>query len=435
MSKSYVGVAKQRMKRNKFINMMTWTTAVILILLTVYLGTGLFIDLIYNAYKVRTGRVSPTIARLKQYFVVPRLVKNSKDLEHDAEYFIKGLGGVEVPLYPGSHFVFENVGDLRDEQLLTEVSKFLTRNSVYVLEAGYTFDNVVDFYKEELPKRRWVLVHELPPTESYLVSGLYFVKGDIGLRIYTMTGYDIWYELLTKNQAESALKERRLNVFRQQYVVKLGVGKTLPFYTGLGFKILTEYNVEIQKHPSLNAFYITIYDQNNKVFAEIIPVLVLSEYQTEDMRRYQEFLVQSFIDEKFNKVKKEQLYATGIDGRKSQENQESSGNDKQGIRYKMEYPKQIKVKLDKVQAVFQDIVSKHLQVKWGHVVLLDTLKLEDPEKLLHPQEFQVYALYTVSTTEKEGKQLGGAIFMVNGIVYLVDVGYLTDYKMVWLGFK
>ena len=109
------------------------------------------------------------------------------------------MGLEEIPTVAGSQFIFQ---DRMDD---STVKDFLSQgNSAYRLPEDTTIEEVEAYYLEVMPDLGWQFVQSVPlgsPDKKY---GQYWVKEDIGLRIYSKFK-DVWYESITVEDAQSAL--------------------------------------------------------------------------------------------------------------------------------------------------------------------------------------------------------------------------------------
>lgn len=107
----------------------------------------------------------------------------------------------EIPLYPSSEFIYQNYLDQQ------AVKDFLSDGrAVYRIPPTSKFDEVREFYIQELPKKGWQHVGSIPLESEEKMPGEYFIKSDQGLRIYSQLN-DIWYQKLTVEQAQTSLSQ------------------------------------------------------------------------------------------------------------------------------------------------------------------------------------------------------------------------------------
>ena len=269
---------RRSFRRKVLTNILLGVVGVIFFFILIHLG----VMAVSYVYSVRAREVPAWVSKYNQF--VSSLLhiggSNQQNGANLASYsFVKHLEEYQIPVYDGASFVFENVTWL-PPKYKEEVEHFLENNSVYLLPPGKEAKDAFDFYKKELPKHRWQFVMEKPLTESYLVSGLYFVKENIGLRIYTLTGKDIWYEILPKEYAQSGLKNRQLIVEEQEFWVKISAGMQLPSSTGWDFKIPAGFRYETEPVGWTKWPHILIYDKQDNLFLEIMPFRNVQKVQT-----------------------------------------------------------------------------------------------------------------------------------------------------------
>ncbi len=282
-------VFKRRLKRWLFI-----------ILISAFFTVGFAFLLIVAAnrvYLLRSNKNLKAYEWLQEKIL--RYVPLSRDRgEVKKEEFVKPLYEYQIPVYDGAWFVFEDISFL-DKKSQEEVSKFLQRNSVYIIPAGHTFDDVKNFYKRTLSKYRWQFILERPNDDGYLVSGIYFVKENLGLRIYTLTGKDIWYEIIPKEYAESGLKNREIKVFTQEFLVDVASGKNLPPESGFNnLKIPSDYSVQIQQNFITNLNITSVFDEQKQLVVEIIPYKLTEKTEKETVKE----LTKEYISTKYPQI-------------------------------------------------------------------------------------------------------------------------------------
>jgi hypothetical protein len=112
------------------------------------------------------------------------------------------IGLNEIPTYPNSTFLYSN------EQTNQSVKDMLSEGkSAYKINDNSSFTNVKQFYANELNSRGWSLVLDVEIGAEDKRYGQYWIKEDKGLRIYSKYN-DIWYETITKEEAENGLSNR-----------------------------------------------------------------------------------------------------------------------------------------------------------------------------------------------------------------------------------
>lgn len=112
------------------------------------------------------------------------------------------IGLEEIPAFPQSEFIFEN------NMTNNSVSAFISAGkSAYRIIDNRSIDEVYQFYKKKLPDLGWTYIQTVPTGSEEMKSGMYWEKNGCGLRIYSKFK-DIWYETVTKEEAETGLKSR-----------------------------------------------------------------------------------------------------------------------------------------------------------------------------------------------------------------------------------
>ncbi|WKZ24260.1 MAG: hypothetical protein QY312_01475 [Candidatus Dojkabacteria bacterium] len=206
----------------------------------------------------------------------------------DEKKLVLGLG--EVPVYPGSDFVFEeyiervgekgfmlrnNVLNATDAQALYD---FLTSGqSVYRLPVTAEWHQVVEYYREELPKNGWTHVLSVSLSETNRVFGEYYTKDEIGLHVYTVAS-DVWYETITATQAENGLQDKVVAYKAKQELVAAASGRDLPPEAVWKLRYSRDWEVEVTKHPTFGVNTITFTQTATKERVTLAPV---KQYQGE----------------------------------------------------------------------------------------------------------------------------------------------------------
>lgn len=146
--------------------------------------------------------ILPTLLTLLTlaYFSI-KLVERIRQKE--VHYEEKDVVGLEnIPAFPQSQFIFEN--NMND----TSVSAFISSGkSAYRIIDNQSIEDVYKFYNQKLPDLGWTYIQTVPTASEEMKSGMYWEKNGSGLRIYSKFK-DIWYEMITKEEAESGLKTR-----------------------------------------------------------------------------------------------------------------------------------------------------------------------------------------------------------------------------------
>jgi preprotein translocase subunit SecE len=136
------------------------------------------------------------------FFLIKYVLILRTNISKETDYEITSVIGLdEIPAFPGSEFLFkDNMND-------TVVKEFLSQgNSAYKLPKGKNFDIVKEYYTQELEQLGWELVQNVPLGTEDRKHGLYWIKEQKGLRIYSKFE-DVWYETITEKDARSALSQ------------------------------------------------------------------------------------------------------------------------------------------------------------------------------------------------------------------------------------
>jgi hypothetical protein len=127
-------------------------------------------------------------------------------VDNSPEEYVVGLDKIPVFSDPSTKrkadFIFANT--LEEASVANFIS---SGNSAYRVPIGSTLEDVYEFYENILPSKGWGLVLTVDIGSEEMKQGQYWIKGDKGLRIYSKFN-DIWYEMITSNQAISGLRER-----------------------------------------------------------------------------------------------------------------------------------------------------------------------------------------------------------------------------------
>jgi hypothetical protein len=112
------------------------------------------------------------------------------------------LGLDDIPTYTDSIFLYqENINNQTVKDMLSE------GKSAYKVTNNATFDEIKEYYVNELNSKGWNLVLDVEIGAEDKKYGQYWTKEDKGLRIYSKYN-DIWYEYITPEEAENGLSNR-----------------------------------------------------------------------------------------------------------------------------------------------------------------------------------------------------------------------------------
>lgn len=265
------GHAAQRLQKSLREKTITWIRIGVFALIFGTIGLIVLGLLASAALSLKTGE-QLTIAAL----VEDRIRKTPiggflPQKEAPKEYDVIGLSG--IPEYPKSEFAFTNFVNRNNDSFelklegysdydQQELFRFLSSGqSVYFIPIDKNWNNIVTFYKDELPKRGWSHSGTAKVDDLEKIPGEYFVKDTLGLHLYTISG-DIWYEFITKEQAESALKDRVTAYKTKQLLVESASGAEVPQDTWWTLKFLRDWDLTMTKHPILGES--NLYFKNKK---------------------------------------------------------------------------------------------------------------------------------------------------------------------------
>ena len=215
---------------------------------------------------VRTGAKFGVVSRV--------LSKYAQNKTKQAVGFVKGLERELVVTYPGAVFLFEDAK--LDARVQDEIVRFLTyKNSVYRLTDTsklLSLQDLADYYTKALKPYGYELVGIKDLDDEQGFSGVYFINEglDVGLRVYTLSGADIWYEIISVSQAKNYLRDRvvkiltrqaRLSASRQNLDKKYKLALVVP----KGMRVGALYI------GGLDAYTLQFFDAQDKPVLQIIP--------------------------------------------------------------------------------------------------------------------------------------------------------------------
>lgn len=153
--------------------------------------------------------------------------------------FVIGIN-VDVPIYPGSIFAFD---DKMTDPVVQEM--FADSMSCYVLPDNQTFEEIKEEYSEILLQYGWSMIGEAGYNSDDKENGLYFINADnsIGLRIYTVSN-DVWYEKISVEEAKSMLKYRRELKAKIKNMIQSLQGDTVPEKYGIDLRYSFIYEIK-----------------------------------------------------------------------------------------------------------------------------------------------------------------------------------------------
>jgi len=211
-----------------------------------------------SALSLKTGAQNPVLGFVVSILEKTPLAPYFQSGPTEEKFDIVGISG--IPEYPGSEFVFANsvTREKGGFKLTTEgyseiekqeLYKFLSsKQSVYYIPINSSWKDVVTFYKKELVKYGWSISLTAPVDDLDKIPGEYFVKENLGLHLYSIS-HDIWYEVISKEQAESGLRDRVAAYKAKQYLVESASGGELPQETWWSLRYTNDWEFTMIKHP------------------------------------------------------------------------------------------------------------------------------------------------------------------------------------------
>jgi hypothetical protein len=127
-------------------------------------------------------------------------MRNGGNTEDGEREYVIGIE--EIPVYPESQFIFQN--NINEPSVANFIG---SGNSAYRLPLNKTVEQAYEYYISLLPELGWEHVLSVEVGSEEMEQGEYWVKDNTGLRIYSKFN-DLWYELVTVEQANNGLKER-----------------------------------------------------------------------------------------------------------------------------------------------------------------------------------------------------------------------------------
>lgn len=175
------------------------------------------------------------------------------DIAQEQKYVI---GIDSIPIYPNSQFVYQ---DRMDEEI---VMRMLNQGlSVYKLPRNTRTSDVYSFYEEVLSPSDWEYIKTIPISTDEELLGQYWYQNEKGLRIYVENN-DVWYELITKDEAETSLAERREAELQRKRVLETSSEQNLlpdyPWVLSIPREYLTRYSpTDMDELQSVEIFEIS----------------------------------------------------------------------------------------------------------------------------------------------------------------------------------
>ena len=142
-------------------------------------------------------------------YVLSTRGNNNKEETDEGEV----LGLKDVPVYPGSTFLFEENKDNDTVQ-----NFLMSGQSAYRLPDNSSRSDVNDYYTKELPSLGWTNVLSVSIGTEDKRYGEYWVKDNKGLRIYVKET-SIWYETVTTAEAQTGLADEVANEVQRELLL------------------------------------------------------------------------------------------------------------------------------------------------------------------------------------------------------------------------
>lgn len=210
-------------------------------------------------YIVQSGKGGEVASQLGKVFA-PLGKFFAKEQEVPTVTEVVGVQG--VPSFPNSEFVFEEIikreedgkfsikSDSHSQDEMQGLYTFLSSGqSVYRLPIKTSWNQVQEYYKTELPKVGWTYIQSVTVAETEKLPGEYFVKDEVGLHIYQIA-YDVWYETITKVQAEQGLRDKVVAYKAKQELVEAATGRDLSVDSWWQLKYSKDWTLETANHPT-----------------------------------------------------------------------------------------------------------------------------------------------------------------------------------------
>lgn len=211
------------------------------------------------------------------YLSIISIIKIRENVNKDEIQNTPVVGFEELPSFPASEYIFKSTSS-------SEYSKELINNgySVYRLSKDSTFNEVISFYDEELPKKGFEKVNSFPIRTETNIEGEYWIKEGKGYHIYSRIN-DIWYERISVNEAKDGLSKKAKEISsRNELLFTSGNQSFLPNYPWRsnipGNAVITYSNTQFTDLQNVN---ISIPDLNITTKIEIVGIYsggILDDY-------------------------------------------------------------------------------------------------------------------------------------------------------------
>lgn len=243
------------------------TRLLIVIFVVLIVGSGVVGVIALGALSLKSGGNIPYLSSIVTYIYMSPI---GAYLPKEEKIIIKNVIGLAgIPEYPGSEFVFDdlvsNEGGIvpnppafYSERDIQEISTFLSSGqSLYFMPLETDWEEVASYYKEKLTKLGWSHISSVQINDVEKIPGEYYIKEENGLHIYTVSS-DIWYEIITKEQAVSGLRDRVATYKAKLQIVQSASGVSVPKSSWWEFKYSRDWKFSTAKN--------LVYGENNLFF-------------------------------------------------------------------------------------------------------------------------------------------------------------------------
>lgn len=204
----------EKVKKDRMRNKITNAAFIILIIFSIFLIAYLTVNFITN---IRGGTTV-------------------EDINYQSTY-VEGFSS--IPIFPRSEFVYQH--RMEDEIVQKMLSKGI---SVYRYPPRTQSEEIYEYYREQLPEYGWEKLETVIVSTDESLFGQYWAKAEKGLRIYVENN-DIWYETISRKEAETSLAERREEELKRKRILEASSDQRLlpdyPWYLEIPSEYLIVY--------------------------------------------------------------------------------------------------------------------------------------------------------------------------------------------------
>jgi hypothetical protein len=218
------------------------------------------------------------------YFGVQKIIsiKNNSDGASDDVFSLEDsegdvIGIKDVPSFPGATFMFANTIDT------DVVQKFLGGGkSAYLLPIDAEWEDVDSFYSDNLEEHGWSHVLSVELSDESRLYGEYWIKNDRGLRIYSKLD-DVWYELITVEQATSGLSDRVAQNQEMEMYLAMNSGEELPEKFPWKLSFTSDWTTTLGKSKLLEIEYVQFDHSDGDQILVIEPIEFVTQQPLRDI--------------------------------------------------------------------------------------------------------------------------------------------------------